>query len=72
MWAAGYRGPEFGSEVQAGDRNWREWSASEEQVTRFGMDELTQKVRTTYPMWCEDELGSCSYQQGDLTAWRGL
>ena len=23
MWAAGYRGPEFGSEVQAGDRNWR-------------------------------------------------
>ena len=23
MWAAGYTGLEFGSEVQAGDRNWR-------------------------------------------------
>ena len=56
----------------SGDRNWREWSAPKEKVKCLGMDELTQKVRTTYPMWCEDELGSCSYQQGDLAAWLAL
>ena len=38
----------------------------------MGMDGLTQKVRTTYPMWCEEELGSCTYQQGDLAAWLAL